>query len=198
VFRPVARHVARELLQLPADRKFVLFSAMGGAANKIKGFDLLAQALTILSNTHRAERVELLVAGASSVPSAAAIGVPVRAVGAVADDLSLALLYSAADLFVAPSRQENLANTVMEAMSCGTPFVAFDVGGMSDLAGDTAGILVKPFDVAALAQAIASVLGDREVRERRGAAARVKAVAEYSLTALARRYLELYATIAQV
>ncbi|WP_445153242.1 glycosyltransferase [Aeromonas hydrophila] len=53
--------------------------------------------------------------------------------GRLHDDISLCLLYNAADLFVAPSLQDNLPNTLVESLSCGTPCVAFKIGGMIDL-----------------------------------------------------------------
>jgi glycosyltransferase involved in cell wall biosynthesis len=60
----------------------------------------------------------------------------------------LTSVYSAADMFVAPSLQDNLPNTVMEALACGTPSVAFDIGGMSDMiVHKQNSYLAKPFDV---------------------------------------------------
>ena len=75
--------------------------------------------------------------------------------GIISDDLHLALLYNAADCFVAPSIQENLANTVLEALSCGTPVVAFDIGGMSDMIiHEKNGYLAKPFVLSDLLKGI--------------------------------------------
>jgi glycosyltransferase involved in cell wall biosynthesis len=196
VFRPIRKETAREILNLPQDKTLVLFSAMGGAANPIKGFDLLAMALGALAGSGRARNLELMVVGASSVPGAAGIGVPVHCLGQLYDDISITLANAAADALVAPSRQENLANTVMEALACGTPAVAFDVGGMPDLIEPGVnGVLVPPFDTRALAEAIAWVLDDPERRRRLGLAARAKVEREYSLGVLAQRYMTLYGKV---
>lgn len=192
MFRPLDSRTARELLRLPPGDRIILFVAEGGAANPNKGFQLLADALKRM-DWHRAEGVLLVVAGASSIPDAAACGVPVRCVGNVRDDLTLALLESAADVAVVPSIQENLPNTVLEAFACGTPVVAFRVGGMPDLIVDRVnGALVEPFDTGALADAIRWTIEDPARLRELSAAARSRAEGEYALPVQARRYAALY------
>jgi glycosyltransferase involved in cell wall biosynthesis len=196
VFRPIPKETARGLLNLPQGGKLILFSANGGAQNPIKGFDLLAEALRFLGASGRARDVELIVAGTRSVPEAAHIGIPVRCLGQFSDELTMALVNSAADVFVAPSRQENLANTVMEALACGTPAVAFDIGGMPDLIEPRVnGMLAPPYDTRALADAVDWVLDDPERRQMLSRAARAKVEREYSLDILANRYLALYRAV---
>ena len=123
----------------------------------------------------------------SATPSAAAErwltpeGIPVKSV------------YGAADLFVCPSLQDNLPLTVVEAMSCGTPVVGFDVGGIPDMVRpDVTGSLVPPGNVAALGAAIAKLLEDDPLRREMSANCRRVAVEEYALEVQARRYVELY------
>ena len=80
-------------------------------------------------------------------------------VGRIYDDATLAILYSAADVMVVPSEQENLSNTIMESLSCGTPIVCFDIGGNKDLVSHKEnGYLVKPFNENDLADGIDWVL----------------------------------------
>lgn len=195
VFRPVDRAMARELLGLPPDKKLVSFVAAGGASNPIKGFHHLASASHLLPS----EDVEVVVAGASSLPDSVKLGVPVRCIGAVHDDLTLALLNSAADVAVVPSEQENLANTVLEALACGNPVIAFDVGGMPDMIIDRVnGVLVPPFDTRALASAVMWVINDSARQRQLSAAARKRAESEYALEVQARRYRALYEDLLRV
>jgi nucleoside-diphosphate-sugar epimerase len=94
---------------------------------------------------------------------------PVHYTGHLHDDLSLRALYSAADAFVLPSRQDNLPNTGLEAHACGTPVVAFNTGGLPDIVADrVTGALAEPFEPASLAAAIRWVLEDPPRRGWRG------------------------------
>ncbi len=75
--------------------------------------------------------------------------------GAISDDRKLALIYSAADVFCAPSVEENLATTAIEALACGTPVLAFNIGGFSDIVEHTqCGYLATPVDPASLAMGL--------------------------------------------
>jgi glycosyltransferase involved in cell wall biosynthesis len=102
-------------------------------------------------------------------------------------------LLPALDVFVLPSRAEGISNTILEAMACGVPVIATAVGGNVELvaAGET-GMLVPADDPPALAAALLALGGDRALRERLGAAARTRAVAQFSLSEMVRRYGDLY------
>jgi glycosyltransferase involved in cell wall biosynthesis len=108
----------------------------------------------------------------------------------------MALLYAAADVLVAPYVQDNLSNVVMEALACGIPVVAFDVGGMSDMVDHLqVGYLAQPFDVADLARGLEWVLADPERCKALGRAARSKAEKEYEISYIANRYAALYRSV---
>ena len=109
--------------------------------------------------------------------------------GNVFDDLHLSLIYSACDLFCAPSVQENLANTVMESLACGTPAVAFEIGGMPDMIHPGFnGQLAQPFDVLSLANAI-----DETASRGYDALAIAKDTSErFGLEAIGKRYDSVY------
>lgn len=190
IYRPIPRDQARALLGLPQDEPLILFGAVLATGDTNKGFDLLQEALLRLGDMNGAD-FSAVVFG--SVASEAMLPCPAHFLGRLRDPLTLALAYSATDVFVCPSRQENLPNTIMEAMACGTPVVAFSVGGIPDLVEDgITGCLAAPADAASLAHAIGRVLGDSGMAARMGAAARDKAEREYALPVLVRRYLELY------
>ncbi len=107
------------------------------------------------------------------------------------DDLSLRQLYAAADMFVVPSRQDNLPNTGLEAHACGTHVVAFATVGLVDI-GDPSitGALAEQFDPLSLAAAIRWVLEDPQRRRELRVAARQRAVRLWAPAQVAGLYLE--------
>lgn len=97
------------------------------------------------------------------------------------------------DVFVLPSVNEGISNTILEAMACGVPVVASGVGGNPELVVDgVCGSLYDPADPQALQQAILPYLGDPALRERQGRAARERVVQNFSLDSMVGRYLALY------
>ncbi len=191
-FRPIDRKLARDLLGLAPDRRYVLFGAMSSTSDSRKGFQFLQPALQALAaKPGHAAKTELLVFGANAPASPPNFGLPERYMGIMRDEISLALLYAAADVFVAPSMQDNLPNTLVEALACGTPCVAFEIGGMPDLVehGYT-GYLAKSFCTSELAQGICSVLEVDPDAYRR--ACRDKAERIFSDRSVARNYLSFY------
>ncbi|WDN89043.1 hypothetical protein BuS5_02011 [Desulfosarcina sp. BuS5] len=120
-------------------------------------------------------------------------GLPVHYLGCLHDDIGIALLYAAADVMVAPSRQDNLPNTVIESLACGTPVIAFDICGMPDMIDHKLnGYLAKPFNTSALASGINWVLSDNSRHKDLCIKAGEKAVACFDIKKVARRYAELY------
>ena len=113
--------------------------------------------------------------------------------GHLHDDLSLRALYSAADAFVLPSRQDNLPNTGLEAHACGTPVVAFKTSGLLDIVDNgVTGATAEPFEPASLAASISWVLEDSQRRQQLGAAARSRAERLWNPERVAGMYSELY------
>ena len=193
---PQDQHQARALLRLPHDRPLVLFGAMGGTADRRKGADLLLEALRRLraqATGTPLERLELVVFGQGRPAQSPDLGFPIHYSGRLHDDLSLRLLYAAADVFVIPSRQDNLPNTGLEAHACGTPVVAFRTGGLVDIVEDRiTGALAEPFDPATQAKAIGWVLEDPQRRRQLGSAARQRAERLWAPERVARLYAEVY------
>jgi len=195
-FKPVDKHVAREVLNLPFDKDLVLFSAMSAVSDLRKGFDLLESALHHLRDSTHQLKMDVVVFGASEPSLPVDLGFASHYLGVLRDEISVSLAYAAADAFVAPSRQDNLPNTVVESLACGTPCVAFDIGGMLDMIDHKRnGYLAEPFDVEDFARGIAWILEDEERRQRLSQNARQKAVREFDQELQARRYLSLFEDI---
>jgi len=194
-YRPIPQSIARSLLQLPQDKKIVLFGAVT-ATDTRKGFHLLQPALQELTQSEWQDQLYLLTFGTSHQDLQASLGLQSSSLGKLSDDLSLAIAYSAADVFVAPSTQDNLPNTVMEALACGVPSVAFKIGGMPDMIDHCQnGYLAQPFEIEDLAQGIAWVIEEPERHQKLSYNARQKVEQEFTLQQEGSRYLKLYEEI---
>jgi glycosyltransferase involved in cell wall biosynthesis len=101
--------------------------------------------------------------------------------------------FRAFDVFALPSLGEGISNTILEAMASGLPVVATRVGGNAELVGDgETGILVPRAEPMAMAQALRAYVDDTPLRLRHGAAGRIRAEAEFSLTRMAANYMAVY------
>lgn len=196
IFRPIPKEIARSLLGLDIEGRYILFGACDSTSNRNKGFDLLSAALGVLSKTS-VKGLSCLVFGASHSGKITNTPLPTRYLGMLRDELTLALVYSAADVFVCPSREDNLPNTIMEALACGTPVVGFAVGGIPDMVEHKInGMLATPHDPNELAEGIAYILADEERRQHMGAMARQGVLQKYSMSVVAPQYLALYKELA--
>ena len=191
-WRPVDKSLARHLLGLPQDIPLLLFGAMGGGQDPRKGFDLLVAALARLRCSQSVDGLELVVFGQAEPMSPPRLGFPLHYTGHLHDDLSLRIIYSAADAMVISSRQDNLPNTGVESLACGTPLVAFDAGGMSDLVvHQRTGYLAKAFDIDDLSQGLSWVLERRSIGEL-NIQSRQYAMSMFSAPVVAAQYIDLY------
>ena len=181
---------------MPQDKKLVLFGAKSATGDRNKGFHLLTHALHELAGLIGKDAAEIIVFGSSEPEQPTELGFKAHYAGWLGDDISLALLYAAADVFVFPSIQESLGYTVMEAMACGTPCVSFNQGGVPDLIDHRQnGYLARPFDPADLAQGIAWVLGDEDRWRELSLRARQKVERNFALEKVAQLHMELYREI---
>jgi glycosyltransferase involved in cell wall biosynthesis len=188
-FKPIPRDIARDYLSVARDHPVVLFGAEW-LPDPRKGGDLLCQALAGLERP-----CTLLTFGGGRLPLNGAPQVTLRSLGNLSDAASLALAYSAADVFVCPSRQDNLPNTVAEALACGTPCVAFNINGLPDMIEHRrTGWLARPFDPSDLGAGIQWVTAQPDQAALRDAARR-KALTDYSLEIMTKRYCDLYAEL---
>ncbi|OOG24422.1 glycosyl transferase [Thioalkalivibrio denitrificans] len=189
-WQPVEPSVARELLGLPRDVPLLLFGAMGGGCDPRKGFDLLLAALAHLRG--EVDGLELVVFGQLPPREPVDLGFPIHYIGHLHDDVSLRLLYSAADLLAIPSRQDNLPNTGVESLACGTPVIAFDTCGLPDIVSHQHnGYLAQAFDPVDFAQGVRWVMKQRATGGLRQAA-RQCAVERFSPDVVVPQYLDVY------
>lgn len=191
-YRPLDQQATRAQLGLPLDRRLIMFGSMSSTSDPRKGFQFLHSALQRLAQVWN-DRAELVIFGADKPTNPPNFGLKAHYLGTISDESKLAQIYAAADVFVAPSMQENLPNTIMEALACGTPSVAFNIGGIPDLIDHQQnGYLAHPYEIEDLAHGIEWVLEDAERHTRLATNARQKVEAEFELSMIAQRYVELY------
>ena len=189
-YTPINVNTARQLLNLPEKTKILLFGAASATSDPRKGYDLLKSALTQLSQNINISNIMLVVFGASHGNEDCNSPFQIRYMGKLHDELTLRLLYSAADVFICPSREDNLPNTIIEASACATASVGFDTCGIPDLIEHgVTGALAKPFDTKSLASAIENALIHST---EYGKNARKKAEQTYNETKISKHYLKLY------
>ena len=191
LYRPQEKAKTRAMFGLPQDQRLILFGAASVQGDRRKGLTHLLSALEL--GAPQMEHCILATFGNMAEGSLQHFPVPVQHMGAIHDESILAALYAAADIFVAPSLQDNLPNTVIEALACGTPCVAFDIGGMPDMIEHKRnGYLAQPFQPEDLAHGIAWTLEDPARWRELSAHARRKVEEEFTLALQAQRYLKLY------
>jgi glycosyltransferase involved in cell wall biosynthesis len=194
LFKPVNKNYARKQLGLHQDRKYILFGGINSTGDKNKGFHLLVPALRKLVNDGLLDSTELIIFGSSESSSVPQLeGMKAHYLGRLHDDKAIVLFYSAADLFIAPSMLENLPNTVMEAMACGTPCVAFEQGGMTDLIEhENTGYLAQAYESDDLSRGIDRILKNNETRLAMAERSRQKAMEHFDITKVSKQYVSLY------
>ena len=195
VFTPINKKEARNQLGLPVDKKLILF-----AAAKVtviwKGFSYFQAALALLKESVKnPEAIELIILGESDEELNKSLPFKTHALGRVSDVQKIALIYSAADVFTIPSIQENLPNTIMESLACGTPSVGFEVGGIPEMiAHKQTGFLARYKSAESLAEGINWVLFEAEA-ETLATNARKKVMENYSEEVVKKQYIETYRSL---
>jgi glycosyltransferase involved in cell wall biosynthesis len=155
IFKPFSKEVAKKILNIPKEKKVIAFGAMS-LQSPYKGWAYLKTALEILSKEEGSDDIVVLLFGSSYNKKVAdSIPFETKFAGYLQDEYSLAVVYNAANVFVAPSLADNLPTTILESLNCGTPVVSFEVGGIPDMISHKEnGYLAKYKDAADIAAGI--------------------------------------------
>lgn len=194
VFSPGDRDEACEKLHLDSGKKYLLFGAMNALRDDNKGFRFLIEALQSISSL-LPEGTELIVFGSNDPFDKQMAGTNVVDMGIIRDNRTVVSLYRVAAVTIVPSLSENLSCTIMESMSCGTPVVAFNVGGNDDLIDhEVNGYLAKKQDNDDLAKGILWCLGNNQ-SGLISQSARRKVLENYTSEKIGKLYAGLYRSL---
>lgn len=195
VFRPIEKKLARLILNLPQNKIIILFGAENFTLQPHKGFDHFISAINQLN---RSEQDICLAFFGSNGPAEKKLRhYPQYFLDSVRDERTMALIYAAADIFVAPYHLESFGQTILESMSCGTPVAAFRIGGPVDLINHKInGYLAKPYEIKDLANGIRWILDHLNQNSVSGKA-REKAVKYFDIDKITKRHIELYQELKQ-
>ena len=193
VFTKTNQHEARQQLGLPGDKKILLFVSQR-ATNRNKGMDYLVAACQQLAQHHPEMKEKLAIAILGGHSEEVIDDLPFKAfpLGYISDEQRIVSVYNAADVFILPSLDDNLPNTIMEAMACGLPCVGFKVGGIPEMIDHQKnGYVAQYKSTDDLEKGIQWVLTEADY-ETLSANAMKKVASAYSQQSVAMRYINVY------
>lgn len=193
LFKPLNKQEARNKCKLPQDKKLILFGSVK-ITDKRKGIDYLIESCRILAEKHPElkETLGVVVFGSQSQQLAAQLPFKVYLLDYVSNEHDMVNIYNAVDLFVIPSLEDNLPNTIMEAMACGIPCVGFHTGGIPEMIDHLHNGYVAQYKSSEdFANGICWTLNESEYPSLSEEASR-KVVANYSESIIAKKYIAVY------
>ena len=190
-YQPLDPLLCKTILGIPTNKKVLLFGAESLKDNR-KGGDLLVKALQQLPQSLKAETI-LLTFGNGGETITSELGMSAISLGYISSDRLKSVAFSAADLFIFPTRADNLPLVLQESLACGTPMVSFKVSGVPDLVRhNVTGYLAESENADDFCNGIVTLLEDEPLRQKMAENCRAIALKEYPLELQAKRYIELY------
>lgn len=188
LFKPIDKTIARDIFNIPHDKKVILFGAMNSLGDPRKGAKELFEAIKKL----KVKDVIIVIAGSSKPEFEIDLPFQIYYIPPLNDEASLPLMYNVADVMIVPSLQENLANSIVESLSCGVPVVAFDIGGNKDMIDHKInGYLAKAYQTDDLAFGIEWILKnysyDKLIKN-----SRKKVLDVFDSNIVAEKYIKIY------
>ncbi len=191
-WKPYSDKHFRSRFNINNNKKILIYGADGGIESKNKGFDLLLKSLEKMEDYFN--DFVLCVFGEDK-PIKLKTNFPIINLGRITNDKKLRQIYCASDLCIVPSRQESFCQVALEAQSCGTPVLAFSIGGLIDIVDHkNTGYLANPFDTELFSHYIKSFIKNKNVDHLRiNARKRVEKL--YSMSTVAKKYINIYKKI---
>lgn len=190
-FKPYDKIFSRSVFNIKTKSKILLFGGISANSDYNKGYDLLCQTLRILKLKN--VNIELIIFGNSDNSIKDIEGFKTSHIGSLSDDETLAILYSAADVVLVPSRQESFSQVTLESISCGTPVVAFNYSGPKDIIQHKKnGYLAKPYDANDFANGISWIIANQLSNDDLSINCRNIAINNFNIASVANKHIELY------
>jgi len=187
IYKPRDKNYSRDLLGIPKDKKVTLFVS-DSISNNRKGFVFLKRAFEQLVDAN------LILCAIGQKNSELESINNILELGPIYDERLMSIAYSAADVFVIPSLMDNLPNTVLESIMCGTPVIGFPVGGIPEMIIDGEnGLLTKDISVSSLVETLSKFLDSPGMFDRKRI--RENAIEKYDQKIQAERYISLFKKI---
>jgi glycosyltransferase involved in cell wall biosynthesis len=187
IFQPRDKIYSRDILNIPKDKMVLLYVA-DSINNHRKGYAYLKKALDMI------KRDDIVLCAVGSKNSDLELMNNIKELGAISDERLMSIVYSAADVFIIPSLMDNLPNTVLEALMCGTPVIGFPIGGIPDmLQNGFNGLVTSEVNSLSLCETIEIFLKTKDSFNRDEI--RNNALSKYSYHIQAKNYLKLYKSI---
>ena len=193
VFCPKDKRVARLHSTLPEDKRIILFVSQRVTMER-KGMAYFIKAISLLAERYpeMKENTVIAILGGRADEVVSQLALPSFPLGYVKNERQLVDIYNSADVFVIPSLDENLPNTIMESMACGVPSVGFKVGGIPEMIDHQKNGYVASYkDADDLAAGIHWVLGEADKEELKRQCMQ-KVMSCYSQRSVAMKYVEVY------
>lgn len=189
IFKPMDKRISRQKYNLRADKHYILFGSINPFEDPNKGFHLLIESLKRVKTPN----IELLVFGSQTNIPKIKSKFPIKNIGFIKNENDLAYLYSAVDITVNTSISENLPNTIIESLACGTPCIGFRIGGIPDIINNKIlGKTVSPFNVLEFASSIDSEIGKESINKKEISKNIEK---RFGYNTISKEYLSLYQSL---
>ncbi len=192
LFHPMDKSAAKEEFGFPKDKRLILFSCQK-ITDERKGFKYFVEALNIIkeANPELASSIEIAVVGGKSDEVTKMVPFNIITVPYISEPEKMVALYNTMDIYVTPSLQDNLPNTIMESLACGIPCVGFNIGGIPEMIDHKQnGYVAEYKDAKDFANGIVWTL--TQDYELLSSNACNKVIQEYCEEAVAKKYIEAY------
>lgn len=191
LFKPIDKNIVKDIFNIPKDKKIILFGAMNSLSDPRKGAKELFEAIDNL----KIENTIFVIAGSSKPKTPLDLKYTTYFIPPLNDEVSLPLMYNIADVMIVPSLQENLANSIIESLSCGVPVVAFDIGGNEDMIEHKSnGYLAKELDSSDMAVGIEWVLNNKDYNSLSKNSRKI-VLQKFDSNTVSKKYINLYKKI---